>query len=1062
MVCYYQNNNHLRIKFITAAISLALIPWHAVAVHDGTITAGGHDQITLTPGEQYTDTISGRGMVLDAYYTGGKISGDNVDISINRTGFYGIDYIALRAYNGGQIWLTNSDVDLTTFRQSYSYNDRVFVAKDAGTQVNIASSTLRSHASLGEVSNGASAVIDNSTASAGLGVNVTGVGSHLDIINDSDITIRGDHRDTYQAGIRGAGGATLNIENSRITVLDNGYYSGATTPRNPNAIVVTNVYTPDEIATRAILNNLIIETKGYQSDAINVTSGNASAVMNNLTIVTRGLGAYGLYIDNTNNLASTISNSSIETFGYSGMGAYAIGKTELTLDNVDITTHGYRSTGLQASVGGTDSNQPTILTASNIDIVMSGKDSSGVVNNEARTYLNDIRLTLSGDTSTALSVGTTGLETIARIDNLTALVSGNNSTGMFLGGNPDIRFNNNGINMTGNNSHGLQVGYLRYNASSALPMVDSHIETQDGYAVQTINADFNLDMTRSTLTGRSGGEAGVAISVEDNGTVQSGVVNIAASDNSHIFGDAVSQSANAAALNLTLETSSTMTGRIVRGYSMALDDTSRWNVTGDSDIATLDNSGTVAFTSPGDEGVFRTVTVGNYLGGGTLIMNTALGDDSSATDRLVVTGDTAGTTKLYVNNFRGTGTTTVNGIEVISVGGQSDGLFTLENRALAGAYEYFLHQDDGDWYLRSALAPEPPMPEEPEDPVAETPEQPDDIPPAEAPVTPAVPTPEPTPAPAPAQKPQIYRPEAGAYLANMAAANRLFSHSLKDREGHAQDSSMWLRQLAFRSESHDGSGQLDMRGNSYVIQGGGELWNGQLSEQDRLGVGIMAGYGYSRGNTHSAKTHYDAKNSVHGYSTGAYATWYQNAESVNGLYVDSWLQYSWLRASVNGEGLVGESYDINGLSGSLESGYRQPLRQSISGGLFITPQAQIIWSGIKADRHTEVNGTRVDGSGSVQTRLGLNLSYDALNAQKTGKQFTIYGEVNWLHNTHDVDVTLDNVRIEQAGSRNVGEVKLGLEGQPTDAFTIWTNLAQRVGTTSYNDTSANVGIKYHF
>ncbi|KFC11269.1 hypothetical protein GTGU_00434 [Trabulsiella guamensis ATCC 49490] len=1001
-----------------------------------------------------------------------KISGDNVDLYIHRTGFAGIEYTALRAYNGGQIWLTNSDIDLTTFRQSYSYNDRVFMAKDAGTQVNIASSTLYSHASLGEVSNGASAVIDNSTVSAGLGVTVTGAGSRLDIINDSDITIRGDHSEPYQAGIRVTGGATLNIENSRITVLDNGYYSGATTPRNPEAIEITNVYTPNELATRANLNNLIIETKGYQSNAINVTSGNASAAMNNLTIVTRGLGAYGLYIDNTNNVASTISNSSIETFGYSGMGAFAVGKTKLTLDNVDITTHGYRSTGLQASVGGTDSNQPTILTASNIDIVMSGKDSRGVVNNEARTYLNDIRLTLSGDTSTALSVGTTGLETIARIDNLTALVSGNNSTGMFLGANPDITFNNNSINMTGNNSHGLQVGYRLLNSSSELPVFDSRIETRDGYAVQSINANLNLDLTRSVLTGRSDGETGIAVSVEDSGSFQSGVVNIAASDNSHIFGDAVSQSANAAALNLTLDTSSTMTGRIVRGYSMALDDTSRWNVTGDSDITTLDNSGTVAFTSPGDEGVFRTITVGNYRGGGTLIMNTALGDDSSATDRLIVTGDTAGTTKLYVNNFHGTGTTTVNGIEVISVGGQSDGLFTLENRALAGAYEYFLHQDDGDWYLRSALAPEPPTPEEPElpaepeDPVEETPqppqtpEQPGDTPPVEAPETPAVPTPEPTPAPV--QKPQIYRPEAGAYLANMAAANRLFSHSLKDREGRAQDSSMWLRQLAFRSESHDGSGQLQMRGNSYVIQGGGELWNGQFSEQDRLGVGIMAGYGYSRGNTHSAKTHYDAKNSVHGYSTGAYATWYQNAESGNGLYVDSWLQYSWLRASVNGEGLVGESYNISGLSGSLESGYRQPLRQNINGALFITPQAQVIWSGIKADRHEEVNGTQVDGSGSVQTRLGLNLSYDALNAQTNGKQFTVYSEVNWLHNTHVVDVALDNVRVEQAGSRNVGEVKLGLEGQPTDAFTIWTNLAQRVGTESYRDTSTNVGIKYRF
>lgn len=153
-----------------------------------------------------------------------------------------------------------------------------------------------------------------------------------------------------------------------------------------------------------------------------------------------------------------------------------------------------------------------------------------------------------------------------------------------------------------------------------------------------------------------------------------------------------------------------------------------------------------------------------------------------------------------------------------------------------------------------------------------------------------------------------------------------------------------------------------MRGNSYVIQGGGELWSGQFSEQDRLGVGIMAGYGYSRGNTQSTKTHYDAKNSLHGYSVGTYATWYQNSESRNGLYFDSWLQYSAFRASVNGDRVASESYNISGLSGSLESGYRQPLHQSANGSLFITPQAQVIWSGIKADPHQEVNGTRVDGS----------------------------------------------------------------------------------------------------
>ncbi|EPM0023606.1 autotransporter outer membrane beta-barrel domain-containing protein [Citrobacter farmeri] len=801
----------------------------------------------------------------------------------------------------------------------------------------------------------------------------------------------------------------------------------------------------------------MIETKGYQSYAILLASGNIAMTMNNLAIITRGLGATAIEIGNnyaTTSLlsAASLSNSSIETFGYSGQGVYVSSKFALTMDDVDITVHGDRTNGLKASAGN-NSTQPT-LTASDIDITMSGKDSVGVMNDRANTYLNDIRLMLSGDNSTALSVGTTNVASTAQIENLTARVTGNNSTGMFIGGSPDIRFNNSSISMAGNNSNGIAVGYLSMITHSALPMVDSHIETQDGYALRSINADLDLDLTRSTLAGRTGGEAGIAVNVEDNGAYQSGVVDVTASDNSHIFGDTVSQSINAAALNLTLNTASTMTGRMVRGNSMALDDTSRWNVTGDSDVTTLSNLGTVAFTAPGDDGAFKTVTVGDYLGGGTLIMNTALGDDSSATDRLIVSGNTAGTTKLYVNNVNGSGTTTVNGIEVISVGGQSDGLFTLENRALAGAYEYFLHQDNGDWYLRSALAPEPPQPQEPDQPQEpeHTGEQPS------TPVSPAQPTPEPTPV----QDAQIYRPEAGAYLANMAAANRLFSHSLKDREGRAENSSMWLRQSAFRNNSRDGSGQLQMGSNNYVVQGGGELWNGQPGEQDRLGVGVMAGYGYSNGNTHSSKSHYDAKNSVQGYSAGAYATWYQNAESLNGGYADSWLQYSWMRASVNGEGQVGENYGIKGLSASLEGGYRQPLHQSTSGAFFITPQAQVIWSGMKADRHQEVNGTRVEGSGNAQTRLGLNLSYDALDEQESGKLYTVYGEVNWLHSTNNANVTMDNVRVEQAGSRNLGEVKLGFEGQPTEALTLWTNLAQRVGTEHYTDTSVNVGIKYQF
>ncbi|MBD7993667.1 autotransporter-associated beta strand repeat-containing protein, partial [Ochrobactrum sp. Sa2BUA5] len=92
-------------------------------------------------------------------------------------------------------------------------------------------------------------------------------------------------------------------------------------------------------------------------------------------------------------------------------------------------------------------------------------------------------------------------------------------------------------------------------------------------------------------------------------------------------------------------------------------------------MAGLNNAGSVAFGGQG--GTVLSVS-GDYVGnGGTLLMSTVLGDDSAQTDQLVVTGNTAGDTKLSISNRGGLGAQTVNGIKIIDVGGQSDGRFTL-------------------------------------------------------------------------------------------------------------------------------------------------------------------------------------------------------------------------------------------------------------------------------------------------------------------------------------------------------------------------------------------------
>ncbi|WP_420245791.1 autotransporter outer membrane beta-barrel domain-containing protein, partial [Citrobacter sedlakii] len=54
----------------------------------------------------------------------------------------------------------------------------------------------------------------------------------------------------------------------------------------------------------------------------------------------------------------------------------------------------------------------------------------------------------------------------------------------------------------------------------------------------------------------------------------------------------------------------------------------------------------------------------------------------------------------------------------------------------------------------------------------------------------------------------------------------------------------------------------------------------------------------------------------------------------------------------------------------------------------------------------------------------------------------------------------DNVDLD--GTRNIGELKAGVEGQLTKNVSLWGNVAQQVGDKGYSDTSAMLGIKASF
>ncbi|TPL38468.1 autotransporter outer membrane beta-barrel domain-containing protein, partial [Mesorhizobium sp. B2-4-8] len=173
-------------------------------------------------------------------------------------------------------------------------------------------------------------------------------------------------------------------------------------------------------------------------------------------------------------------------------------------------------------------------------------------------------------------------------------------------------------------------------------------------------------------------------------------------------------------------------------------------------LADVVNAGRIDLTNGSTGATDRLTISGNYTGlGGLLLIQTELGEDSSASDRLVLSGGTAsGSTGIGVVNVGGTGAeTTQDGIMVVqAVNGatSSASAFALDAPVAAGAFEYYLFKGGvtagsaENWYLRSSLitptspAAAPPAigptaAPEPEPPAAEPPPPPSQLPPVPVP-----------------------------------------------------------------------------------------------------------------------------------------------------------------------------------------------------------------------------------------------------------------------------------------------------------------------------------------
>ena len=394
----------------------------------------------------------------------------------------------------------------------------------------------------------------------------------------------------------------------------------------------------------------------------------------------------------------------------------------------------------------------------------------------------------------------------------------------------------------------------------------------------------------------------------------------------------------------------------------------------------LTNFGLVQMTGPtGQQSAGDRLNVsGNFIGSaGQITLDTVLGNDASATDRLVVTGSTTGTTGLFVNNVGGLGAlTTGDGIMVVNVAGASGAnAFSLSNNLAAGAFNYFLYQNgisnpsDGDWYLRSS---------------------------ARAVTSPAVVIPS---------------------MGNNVSLSML--GTLQERmgmRGLEASSGAWIRTVGNTGQQTQQTSIGDFKGrndNSFVQVGV------DLSHSENLRWGVFAAKAIST--SHMFDLSFDPSAQVgqantDGYAAGVYATYFTDT-----YYWDAVIQQAWYESKASGAGQSLETDSKNWL-GSFEFGRAF----KFSNNNALEPQAQLIIGQSNTDNSTDGFTTYTYSDEDVMVgRLGVRWTNAKNNAGAKGS-FVPYLKANvWSNFGDDSRVQIGVTDISTERNDTWAEIGMG-------------------------------------
>jgi len=1039
----------------------------AAAFDGGAVTLSG--TTVTTTGAQNTTTLQGS-HALYANGAGSRVTANGVNASVS-----GTLADTLRADNGGVIEAIGSTLATigsgtaadpaavarattggsllisqgSTLSGSGQYGYGVLVDDD-GSQAVVSDATITATGTrtIGlNLRRGGDATVSNSTivlpqTASSPAVRIEGEGSTLGVTNTRVTTgggtsyginasggsasITGGSIETsgdYSAGIFVAN-ATLVATDLAITTTGNNNAIGAladlggqiTMTRGTVITRGTQVATasfPHALTARnpggmLIANGTIVDTLGLAIGAVSDDGG--TTALTDVTIRTQGVRANGLYSVVEQNGAQFAANlsalrGSVETFGTNAHGASAQARNDLpgplariAITDTRITTHGESAAGLRASLGDYGST-PTgrgeaQIAATNATVRTEGLLAHGAVSRDAPTSV-----TIDGG-----SVATTGQHAHGAMAEIGGHIigvgtnvqaSGTDAMALYVTGTPTAVSRGDFSGSTLVNTSGPTIGVA---GNGVVSLTDSTAGgSGEGLSVGSITDYPPLALDEPPLPGPGDfpDEEGVppppvpTLPAPVAPTVVPGLADVTAT-RSTLTGSAFT--AVGSVSNLTLVDST-------------------WNLTGNSNVTNLVNDPSIIDFSAPQNGAFKTLTVVNYSGDGTLALNTVLGDDDSPSDTLVVDGGTAsGPGLITIKPAGGEGAVTVaNGILVVdAINGAttSTNAFALGNRVVAGPYEYTLQRSSVDastpqsWFLRSTIdcsapgAPVPPCPSPPVPP----PLPPPVPPPGPPPVPPPVPPPEPPPEPPPIPN---YRGEVSLYASAVPTAinyGRALLDTLHERVGEQEQlrgrsdlderrrlDAMWGR-LVYVDGERDSERGIYGDGPSFdyslgAVQIGFDLYH-EEAEARRDHAGLYGAIGYAE----TAVDHYDGTpvgdDRIDGYTLGGYWTRYGltgDPDERREWYMDAVAQATWYEVKAYPEDVLPQmETDGWGLAASLEGGY--PFR--LGRGWLLEPQGQVIYQWFDLDDASDLAATvRFDDTTSLIGRLSARLSRDWIHRE---------------------------------------------------------------------------------